>query len=129
VLGGLIAYQRPRDLLQMGLTATYSAGLGRALAELWPALAMAQLVAAGFAALCYRRQQRYGASRSGRAAWTLFVLALGLPGWIAYCFGRSWPVLEACPVCSTVVPRDRGECAGCNADFPEPALRGTEVFA
>jgi hypothetical protein len=90
---------------------------------------IAQLLAAGLAILCYRRQVRYRGSRSERIVWPLFVLALGLPGWVAYRFCRTWPVLETCSACGVGVPRDRGECAHCEADFPAPALKGTEVFA
>jgi hypothetical protein len=99
------------------------------LVDFWPALAIAQLLALGFAVLCYRRQLRYGVSRGERIVWPLFVLLLGLPGWIGYRFGRSWPVLEKCPSCGDAVPRDRGECVRCTAEFPLPALKGTEVFA
>jgi hypothetical protein len=72
---------------------------------------------------------RYGASLAERIVWPLFVLLFGLPGWIGYRFGRSWPVLEACPECGVAVPRDRERCLHCINDFPRPALKGTEVFA
>jgi hypothetical protein len=96
---------------------------------LWPALMIAQLLAVGLAALCYRRQVRYQASQSERLVWSLFVLALGLPGWVAYRFGRSWPVLQTCPACGAGVPQDREDCARCENDFPGAELKGTEVFA
>ncbi len=99
------------------------------LIDFWPALVSAQLFAAGLALLCYRRQVRYGASRRERTIWPLFVLLLGLPGWIGYRFGHSWPVLESCPDCGVAVPRDRESCVRCANDFPQPALKGTEVFA
>jgi hypothetical protein len=129
VLGGLITTFGPWFLQQEGLAVTYGAALRRMLAALWPALMIAQLLAFGFAALCYRRQVRYRASPSERLVWSLFVLALGLPGWIAYRFGRSWPVLQACPECGVGVPQDRADCARCETDFPGAALKGTEVFA
>jgi hypothetical protein len=99
------------------------------LIDFWPAIVSAQLFAAALALLCYRRQVRYGTSRRERVVWPLFVLLLGLPGWIGYRFGRSWPVLESCPDCGVAVPRDREGCARCANDFPTPALKGTEVFA
>lgn len=108
---------------------TVPEALGRSLREFGPALGIAQLIALGLAVLCYRRQLRYGAGRAERILWPLFVLLLGLPGWIGYRFGRRWPVLETCPNCGDAVPRDRGECARCTAAFPLPALQGTEVFA
>jgi hypothetical protein len=129
VLGGLVETLRSRDLMEKGLAATYPEALGRALREFAPALVIAHLLAAVLAVLCYRRQVRYGVSGPERVIWPLFVLALGLPGWVGYRFGRSWPVLESCPACGTGVPRDRGECARCAAEFPRPSLKGTEVFA
>jgi hypothetical protein len=79
--------------------------------------------------LCYRRQVRYGMSRWERIVWPLFVLLLGLPGWVGYRFGRSWPVLETCPACGAGVPRDREDCTRRETAFPPPALKGTEGFA
>jgi hypothetical protein len=128
-LAGTVASVRPSMLLDDNLAITYPEALGRALTEFWPALAIAQMIALAFAVLCYRRQVRYGVSRAECIVWPLFVLLLGLPGWIGYRFGRSWPVLETCPACGGVVPRDRGDCARCAAEFPLPALKGTEVFA
>lgn len=129
-LGTILATMGPATLLDAdGHAATYTVALRRILAEFWPALMVAQLLAAGLAFLCYRRAVRYRATRSERALWPLFVFALGLPGWVAYRFGLPWPVLESCPACGTDVPQDRGDCARCEATFPRPALKGTEVFA
>jgi hypothetical protein len=128
-LAGAVASLRPSMLLEDDLAAGYPEALGQALTEFFPGLAVAQLVAFGLAVLCYRRQVRYGASRRERIVWPLFVLLLGLPGWIGYRFGRSWPVLESCPKCDSTVPRDRESCLRCTDAFPRPALKGTEVFA
>jgi hypothetical protein len=129
VLSGFVAVMRPPALLEEGLAGSYGEALGRALTEYRPALTITLLLAVGLAVLCYRRQVRYGSAGSARWLWPLFVLLLGLPGWVAYRFGRPWPVLEACPACQARVPRDRGACARCEADFPPPALKGIEVFA
>jgi hypothetical protein len=129
VLGGFVALVRTRELLEQGLAQSYPEALVRAIREFWSALAIAQLIAAGFSLLCYRRQVRYGASRWERVTWPLFVLLLGLPGWIGYRFGRTWPTIEVCPSCRVGVPRDRESCVQCEAEFPAPARRGTEVFA
>jgi hypothetical protein len=129
VLGGLVGIGRSWDLVSEGLAATYPEALGRAFAEFWPALVLAQLVAVGLAGLCYRRQVRYGASGVERVLWPLFVLIFGLAGWVGYRFGRAWPVLDSCPVCDVRVPRDRGSCTRCEVEFPRPVLKGTEVFA
>ena len=97
--------------------------------EFWHSAATVQLFATCLALLCYRRNKRYGLGRGERIAWPLFVLLLGLPGWIGYRFGRKWPVLASCPDCGVSVPRDRESCVRCANEFSSPALRGTEVFA
>lgn len=128
-LVGTIVRDRYKKLLNRGLSASPAEAFVRALTEFWPALASAQMIAFGLAVLCYRRQARYGVGRAERFVWPLFVLMLGLPGWIGYRFRRSWPVLESCPECGAAVPRDREGCLRCANDFPRPALKGTEVFA
>jgi hypothetical protein len=128
VLGGA-AFLRTKELLDNGLAATYDEALSRTITEYWPAIAIAQLIAIALAGLCYWRQVRYGARGIERIVWPMFVLVLGLPGWIGYRFGRFWPVLERCPTCRAVVPRDCPECVRCAADFPGPEAKGTEVFA
>lgn len=128
-LGGVVAAFRPGELRMGGVTSSYPEGLRRAARDYWPALVIAQLVAAALAVVCYRRQVRYGAAGIDRVAWPLFVLALGLPGYVGYRFGRAWPALEACPGCDADMPADRDACARCAASMPAPPLRGTEVFA
>ena len=128
-LTGAVMTMRPSMLLDNGLAASRSEALTRALVEFSPALALSQLLAAFFAWLCYRRQVRFEAGRKERIIWPVFVLLLGLPGWIGYRFGRRWPVLEKCEECGGVVPRDRVACARCEATFSRPALKGIEVFA
>jgi hypothetical protein len=108
---------------------SYSKGLAQALAEYGLALVGVHGLAAVLAGLTYHRLVRYGADRGERLAWPLFVFVFGLPGWVAFRFGRSWPVRERCPECGAVVPRDRSACAVCRTSFPLPALKGTEVFA
>jgi hypothetical protein len=114
---------------EIGRAATFPEAMGLLLRDCWPAVAITQFLAAFLSLMCYRRQVRYGTSRRERIVWPLFVLLLGLPGWIGWRFGRSWPVLEACPECGIRVPRDREACAHCEAEFSPPALKGTEVFA
>jgi hypothetical protein len=126
---GTVLRDRYTELLNKGLSASPAEAFLRGLTEFWPAFAVAQMIAFGLAVLCYRRQVRYGVSRTERIVWPLFVLVLGLPGWIGYRLGHSWPVLESCPECGVAVPRDREGCIRCTNDFPRPALKGTEVFA
>ena len=127
LFGGVAFFLAPNRLYDE--TTTYSQAVMRELRQFWPALAIAQVLAVGLAVLCYRRQKRYGLGRGERIAWPLFVLLLGLPGWIGYRFGRKWPELESCPDCGVAVPRDRASCSRCANEFPTPALKGTEVFA
>jgi hypothetical protein len=108
---------------------SYPAALQRELAEYWPALLIAHLLSLVLAGLCYWRQSRYGANRAERVVWPVFVFLLGLPGWIGFRYGQTWPSVERCPSCEVVVPSDRDRCAACHAEFPLPALTGTEVFA
>jgi hypothetical protein len=128
-LSALITTFFPQQLLDSGRASTYREAFSVSLQMTWPALVIAQLLAAVLALLCYRRQARYGASRQERILWPLFVLLVGLPGWIGYRFGRTWPVLEPCPSCDVDVPRDRDGCARCQAEFPPATRIGTEVFA
>jgi hypothetical protein len=125
--GGIAFFLTPDRMAEKSMT--FRQAVAEELRQFWPALAIAQLFAAGLAILCYRRQVRYGVGRMERIAWPLFVMLFGVPGWFGYRFGRSWPVLEACPDCGVAVPRDREGCLRCTNDFPRPALKGTEVFA
>jgi hypothetical protein len=111
-------------------TATFSAFLAdyrRAVAETWLPLVLVLAVAAGAAGLCYRRQRRY--ALPGTAVWVIFVLLGGIPALLGYLWHRRWPVLEPCPACGQVVPRDREQCARCGVEFPVPKRHGIEVFA
>ena len=129
VLAPGVAIWRSEDLVNLGRANSRLDVLWPAVADFWPALAITQALAAGLALLCYRREVRFRANAAERLLWPLFVLAFGLPGWIGYRYGRSWPMLESCPACSRNVPHDRGFCACCEAEFPPPELKGTEVFA
>jgi hypothetical protein len=129
VLGAFLIALRPAELLDNGLESSFSSAAARAFWEFWPALVIAQVLALGLALLCYRRQVRFGAGRAEQVVWPLFVVVLGLPGWIGYRFGRTWPVLESCSACGIQTPRDRGGCAWCEEEFPGPVHSGIEVFA
>jgi hypothetical protein len=128
-LAGMVSTVIAQGTLVTERAATWPDALALAWAESALTLLVAQVVAAGLAVLCYRRQVRYAAGGLERVVWPVFVLLLGLPGWIGYRFGRTWPALEACPECGAVTPRDREACAGCAVEVAPPALRGTEVFA
>ncbi len=103
--------------------------LGFALRELWPALLVAHLIGLIFAVVCIRRQNRYAVRGTELWVWPLFILLLGLPGWVGFLYCRRWPRLAACPACQVIVPRNQPVCPRCATAYPPPALRGTEVFA
>ena len=117
----------PRFLVANHAEPNYSAALARSLAVWWPPLLAMTLLSALLAWYCYRRHRRYYQPAS--AAWFVFVLLTGVPGLVAYLCHRRWPVLEKCPACGQVVPRDREACARCGAAFPAPEPKGCEVFA
>jgi hypothetical protein len=113
--------------LSQGLATNYSTELAQSPAEFWPVLLVSTLLSAALAGYCFRRHRRYYQPFGG--VWFVFVLLAGLPGLVGYLFHRRWPILEKCPACGQVVPRDRDTCAKCGAAFPPPALKGCEVFA
>ncbi len=129
VVDVVVAIVRPLDLLRRHQVDDYPQALAQAVGEFWPSLLLVHLLSAWLAWLCYQRQVRFATGKMERIIWPVFVFVCGLPGWIGYRYGRWWPRLERCPSCAGEVPRDRVECARCQADFPLPAPRGTEVFA
>jgi len=115
------------EYMLSGEEPNYPRALVRALGQAWPPL-LAVFVVGGVAAwLCYRRQRRFALPWT--AAWVALVFLGGVPGLVGYLVHRRWPPLEACGACGELVPRDRGQCAHCGADFPPPAPKGIEVFA
>ncbi|HEV8058255.1 MAG TPA: hypothetical protein VGP68_00150 [Gemmataceae bacterium] len=129
VLAGTIGLDRVSELVRYRVAPTFGKAVLQACAEYWPTFSVALIIALVFSCLCYLREKRYRSNWVERITWPLFVLILGLPGWIGYRFGRSWPVLEACPGCSMPSPRDRDDCATCGEEFLAPAELGTEVYA
>jgi hypothetical protein len=117
----------PLSRVAFGESPNYAAALAYDLAESWPVLLFVTLLSAALAWYCFRRQRRYCQRFNG--VWLAFVFLLGLPGLVGYLFHRRWPVLEKCPACGQVVPRDRDACAKCGAAFPPPDPKGCEVFA
>jgi hypothetical protein len=105
----------------------YSRALGIVLWRTWPSILAVFLLGCGMAPLAYRRQKRFGLPHP--VAWAVFAFVFGLPGWLAYRFHRTWPVLEECPACRQASPRDREDCLDCGKAFPRPPLKGIEVFA
>ena len=117
----------PLSELEAGVAPNYATALAHSLAVFWPMLLVVTLLSAALAGYCWRRQRRYYLRASG--VWFVFVLLTGVPCLVGYLFHRHWPVLEKCPACGQVVPRDRETCAQCGAAFPRPEPKGCEVFA
>jgi len=105
----------------------YAASLADTIAQTWPALLAVLGIGVVSAIAAYRRQRAYGLGNAW--AWAVFAFILGVPGYIAYRFHRTWPVLAACPSCGELSPRNREACTECGAAFPPPALKGLEVYA
>ena len=81
------------------------------------------------AVLAWRRSRAFGLSRKERITWTVFVLLFGLPAYVGFLLYRRWPIRLPCPNCQARVPRDRMACAECGTRFPDPGLKGIEIFA
>ena len=108
-----------------GFPAVLTALLKDSVPSLIAVLALS-LILAGMA---WRRSRAFGLSRQGQIAWAVFVLLFGLPAYVGFLLYRRWPIRQPCPNCQTQVPRDRVACAECGTRFPEPALKGIEIFA
>jgi hypothetical protein len=98
-----------------------------ALPKLWLPIAASCLLAGALAVLTVKRQKRFGLGN--QKTWAVFVLLFGVPGYLGYLCHRRWPVRELCGECEEPTPRDRDACAFCDAAFPAPEPKGTEVFA
>jgi hypothetical protein len=105
----------------------YAAALIKAFHNFRWELSIMSLMSIVLAALCYRRQRKYRLPWT--PVWTIFVLLFGLPAYFGYLAHRVWPGRLPCPHCGKLAPRDRSACFACGREFPEPALKGTEVFA
>lgn len=117
----------PWEMVATGRFESYGAAIAWMIRQTWPSLLAVLGMGAVGAVAAYRRQQHYGLS--GALGWAIFAFLFGVPGWIAYRWHRTWPVLGDCPACGRVVPQDRESCTECLTDFPPPARKGIEVFA
>jgi hypothetical protein len=117
----------PWSLVDSGHSSSFLSAFGEMLARTWTAVLAVTLLGAAAAVAAYRRQKRYGLPHAMN--WAVFAFLFGAPGWIAYRWGRDWPVLEDCPSCGRAVPHDRDRCTECLSVFPPPAAKGIEVFA
>jgi len=112
-----------------GQAQSYPAAVRAMLKRSWPGLAAVLAFSSVLAVVAWRRSRGFGLSRREQVAWGAFVLLLGLPAFVGFRLSRRWPVRESCPSCHAQTARDRAACAECGARFPDPALRGIEIFA
>jgi len=105
----------------------YLPALVSVLGRTWPSLLAVHALAAVLAWLTWRRQRQFAAARSW--TWVIFVFLFGAPGYVGYVCSRAWPARPPCDSCAEPAPRDRESCFACGSGFPEPAPKGSEVFA
>ena len=109
---------------------SYPAAITALLKDSWPSLLIAVLaLSIVLAILVQRRSRAFGLSRREQIAWSVFVLLFGLPALVGFRLYRRWPIRQPCPNCQAQAPRDRVACAECGMRFPDPSLKGTEIFA
>jgi hypothetical protein len=97
--------------------------------QAWLVSTAVVVLASILAAAAWRKSRSFGLSQREQIAWVVFILFCGVPGYVGYLLHRRWPVRQQCPNCQVQSPRDRPACAECGTAFPEPALKGIEIFA
>jgi hypothetical protein len=108
---------------------SYAAAVTALLKDSGPSLIAVVAVSIVLAILVQRRSRAFGLSRREQIAWSVFVLLFGLPAYVGFRLIRRWPTRQPCPNCHAQAPRDRLACAECGMRFPDPSLKGTEIFA
>jgi hypothetical protein len=108
---------------------SYAAAVTALLKETWPGVIAVLALSIVLAILVQRRSRGFGLSRREQIAWSVFVLLFGLPAYVGFRTYRRWPIRQPCPNCQAQAPRDRVACAECGMRFPDPSLKGTEIFA
>ena len=107
----------------------YLAAVTALLKDSGPSLIAVLALSIVLAILVQRRSRGFGLSRREQIAWSVFVLLFGLPAYVGFRTYRRWPIRQPCPNCHAQAPRDRVACAECGMRFPDPSLKGTEIFA
>jgi hypothetical protein len=110
-------------------TSSYPAAVVAVFKALWPSLVAASVLASILAIVTWRRTRSFGVPKREQLAWVVFMLLCGLPAFVGFLLHRRWPTRQPCPSCQARAPRDRVACALCGTRFPDPFLRGTEIFA
>lgn len=85
-----------------------------------------------FALLCvpiaFRASKVYGFCKSVQWGWSIATFLLGWPGLLMFAAIHDWPAREVCSACGKKRVVDRDRCEHCEAEFPMPALDGTDIF-
>jgi hypothetical protein len=108
---------------------SYPAAITALLKDSGPTLISIFALSSILAIMSWRWTRSFGLSRREQMTWVVFVLLFGLPACVGFLVNRRWPIRELCPNCHARSPRDRVACAECGTRFPDPALKGIEIFA
>ena len=119
----------PLFLMDVYQAQSYPAAVSAMLRSSWPSLLMVFALTMVLAVMAQRRSRGFGLSTREQLAWAVFVFLLGLPAYVGFRLYRRWPIRLPCPNCHVRAPRDRAFCAECGRRFPDPSLKGIEIFA
>ena len=95
----VVAVALPFSMLQDHKATTFGDAISQSFEIAWPPLLVVFAIAAILAWITIRARRNY--RRSATPAWAIFVLLLGVPGFIAYWLERRRPKLESCSACGT----------------------------
>lgn len=113
-------------LVDSGTAADYSSALRSVLADTTPALITVALLGLASAAWVWRTHRKN--YRGDAWLWALVALLLGPAGAVGYALHWGRPPRVTCPDCGRAVPRNRGACPACQAEWAPPAVLGIEVL-
>jgi hypothetical protein len=119
----------PLLMMSINRTESYSKTFVALLGTLWPSLLAVAVLASILAIITWRRARSFGLPKREQVTWAVFVLLFGFPAFVGFLLCRLWPIRQPCPTCHARAPRDRSACAVCGNRFPDPALKGIEIFA
>jgi hypothetical protein len=125
----IVVVIEPLMLMGIEQAQSYPAAVSTMLRDSWSSLLVVFALAFVLAALAKRRGRAFGLSQREQYVWAVVVVLLGIPAYVGFLLYRRWPVRLPCPNCHARAPRDRALCAECGTRFPDPALKGIEIFA
>jgi hypothetical protein len=120
---------QPLGLIEADPMQSYPTAVGAVLKRFWPSIVAVLALSSILAMIASRRGRAFGFSQREQVAWAVFVLLLGFPAYLGILLYRRWPIREPCPACHALAARDRAACAACGIRFPDPGLKGIEIFA